>query len=313
MLKFIGNAKNLGSEDLLLPILFVAVDNLTESSDDELKALIAGTQWFDWTVLRLENETGSAYATGINELTRRLESLSKDFANRPSPISPTLAGDASNDCGVPNELTDDSPGVADLLARFEIALPSWQASIEGFSPLTLSIAESLRVATEKLKVGKSEGKTFGHKILVARDLAHEIDEPATRMRETGEAYAAHLLDIDPGVRALIDAAGQPNQGDDDRKAACAMFKNIRTLIDVSRTNAISIEGFVENMKGPAKQFKDLRPPFLKINQGLRSVLDGQAILEEWDRLIEDSSLTCSDLAASPIPSDASNENSEEWA
>jgi hypothetical protein len=129
-------------------------------------------------------------------------------------------------------------------------------------------------------------------------MAAEMDDSATQMKDLGEKYAAQLLEIDPGVRALIALGGESGRSEEDKQAVCLMSSSIKQLVENSRENTVAIKEFAESVKGPAAQFRDLRPVLGTIQTGLRSVLDAQTILDEWGRLIDESPLDCSDT---PIP------------
>jgi hypothetical protein len=86
LLKFAGYARSLGAEELLLPILYVDVDDLKEDSSDDAKALIAGTQYADWRDLRLFGESSEEYVRAVNKLARRLADISKSYSARPTVI-----------------------------------------------------------------------------------------------------------------------------------------------------------------------------------------------------------------------------------
>jgi hypothetical protein len=288
LLKFAAHARSLGADDLLLPILYVDVDGLTEDSGDEARALIAKTQYADWRHLRLVDESSEEYARGVNKLALRLAEISKEYANRPSVVPTEVASNSALGA-------DDEPGVADLIAQLEEAMPQWNDTIHAFPAQMMEITAITERATERLHQGDAQGKGFAFRVLVARDMAAEMADSAKEMERLGEDYASQLLAMDPGVRALISAAGEPDRTDEDKVAACEMFESLKELVSVSRENSRSVKGFADSLKGPAKQFRDLRPALSMIDAGLRSVLDAQTILEEWGRLMEESPLDCGEV------------------
>jgi len=72
-----------------------------------------------------------------------------------------------------------------------------------------------------------------------------------------------------------------------------MFEALRGMITVSRSAVQSIHELLDTMKAPARQFKDLRPPLKIMEAGLRSWVDGMVIMDEWERLMNESPLDCS--------------------
>jgi hypothetical protein len=82
-------------------------------------------------------------------------------------------------------------------------MPGWQQTIEAFPEPMHEISDITKSATEKLHRGDREGKGFAYRVGVAREMAAEMDDSATQMKDLGEKYAAQLLEIDHGVRALM--------------------------------------------------------------------------------------------------------------
>lgn len=288
-LQFVGEARRLGAEQLLLPIIYVHVA-LDESSDDEVLAIVSKTHSVIWNDLRHLGENTEAYSRGVSDMASRLAQVAAEYSAQPTHTSAELvklrAGESLSD----EAYEDDTPGISDRIAATESALPEWAEIIAEFPPITQDLNAETRAATARF----GEGDHFSHKVIVARQLAAALEGPADRMVSTGERYASKLLELDPGVRAIIQMAGEQQSGE-NHSAAVRMFTNLRELISASRTNAIALNGLDEAMKGPARQFKDLRGPLKKINRGLQSVLDGQTVLEEWDRLMDESPLDESDL------------------
>ncbi|MEV0794909.1 toll/interleukin-1 receptor domain-containing protein [Kribbella sp. NPDC050459] len=289
LLRFSGYARSLGAEELLLPIYYVNVADLADDSDDEAKSLIAKTQYQDWRKLRLVDEGSAEYAQAVNDMALRLADISRDYSAKPT-LTPDEVASEQGGGGV----VDDEPGVGDLIAQLEEAIPKWLETIESLPLVTQEITEIIQRATDKLNAGNEEGKGFAYRVLVAREIAAEIAEPAERLKNLGERYAAQLLEMDPGVRAFISVSGEPERTEEERQSALEAFDSIVELVATSQDTRDSISGFADSVRGPAKQFRDLRPGMNTIEAGLRNVIDAQSILEEWGRLIETSPLKAVD-------------------
>jgi hypothetical protein len=80
LIAFSGEAKSRGFDRLLLPILYIDVPGLSENSDDEVLALIARTQFVDWTKLRLMDPNSPQVLQAINELALRIRDLQAEVA-----------------------------------------------------------------------------------------------------------------------------------------------------------------------------------------------------------------------------------------
>lgn len=289
LLKFAGAAKSLGVEELLLPILYIPVKGLSPDSGDEAVALIASTQYANWTALRLKDEESEDYRSEVNKLAARLADITEQLAERPTTaaaasITPVGPGSATE--------IEEPPGLVDLIAQLEVEAPKWSETIESFSPVMEEISAHTRAATDKIAKGDNEGKGFAYRVVVSRELSTNLREPADELVRLGEQYASQLVDVDPGVRALLRMAIDAEPTGEDLVAACDLFRSIRDLVHVSRESMESVREFVASMANNARQSRDLRPVLNDMQAALRGVMDGQSIMDEWERLIDASGLQC---------------------
>ncbi len=260
LLTFIGHAKSLGMEELLLPILYVQVSDLIGegASTDEAVAIVAATQWVDWRNLRLEEEDSGRYRQAVNRLAARLLEVSERLADRPPSPAPAVVATVGE---------EDEPGLVDLMAVAEEALPTWQAIIEQFAPVLEQLNEANKEA------------------VVARRLGIALEGPADKLVQLGNSYASELVRIDPGILAMLRALEQdPTQLNDE--GITELLNSIQGFAALSRNNAQSTRELSDTYSGIADISRVLRGPVRKIKQGLRGVLDGQSIIDEWDERIK---------------------------
>ncbi len=292
LMKFAGFARSMGAEELLLPIIFVGVDDLNEDSPDEAKALIARTHYVNWSQLRLVDDKSAEYQQAVNDLATRLATVSAAYAEK-AAVTPAGPGPGAEDADV--DWDDTEPGFIDHMVQVQEVMPRWQANLEAFPEPMTEIGVIAREAGTKMQEGDAQGKTFGYRVLVARETAEKMDAPASQLQRTGEEYASNLLAIDPGTRAAISLANMPQFQESETDPAREMFRSLLKMIATSRRVGATIEELIGNLAMPAKQYKDLRPPLKKMRAGLRSFLDGQAVYDEWERLIHDSPVYSPDL------------------
>lgn len=117
LLKFSREAKGRGFDTLLLPILYIPVVGLTEDNPDEVYALLARTQYFDWTPFRLLSPTDPKVLQAIHDLARRLEALKAEAQNTSLTLEDSTASD---------ELSEIDTTVEQILDL----LPSWMESVD---------------------------------------------------------------------------------------------------------------------------------------------------------------------------------------
>lgn len=107
---------------------------------------------------------------------------------------------------VPEPSGDDEPGLVDLMAEAEAALPRWLAAIQQSSPISEEITAAMNRAAERAQKSDARGKGFAGRILALRNLARELDPLTTRLLQVGSDYASEVVNIDPGILTLIRAA-----------------------------------------------------------------------------------------------------------
>ena len=114
---FARRARQLGIEELVLPLLYVDVPSLHEDTPpDDLVALVRTFQWVDWRELRFAELDSSDYRRGVARLAQRLVE-----ANREAEEANVAAAAAGLETAVEDE--DDSAGLLDQLAAAEGSLP----------------------------------------------------------------------------------------------------------------------------------------------------------------------------------------------
>jgi len=291
LLTFDMHAMGRNAGELLMPLLYVDVAGLEVDSGDEAMALVARTQYEDWTNLRLETEDSAEYRRGVNKLARRLVEVAELLATRPEvlpePSDSTEGDDPSED-----------PGLIDIMAEAEEAMPRWQITIERFAELMQEIASASTDTTDMIQRSDARGKGFAGRLTAARQLSQRLDPLASELMELGTRYGSDLVSVDSGVLILIRRATEQELTDEERADACRLFAAIRELAEVSSENVRSLTVLVGSIGQVAQMSRDLRPPLRSIETGLQRVMDGQAVMDEWIRLIEEVRLDCSDVTPS---------------
>lgn len=293
LLQFSGQARSLGISDLIMPLIYVGVSDLSTSSDNA-KTLVSEMQFVDIQDLRFMDAGSPAYRRRINELAKCLVDVARKLSEAPQRTASEVAS-AEVNCGPQEDgetHDDDEGGLIDLIARFEEDLPLWQQTIEEFPGIMEEISTSVQAATEKVRRGDEEGRPFAYRIVVARELASQLSDPARRMVELSERYVSQLVAVDPGVRALIRAASEGNRSPEELDAACELFRAVRVLVSESLNAASSLKDLADTLAGNARMSRDLRPVLREIRSGLQGAMDGKSIIQEWERQINATGIDC---------------------
>ena len=80
--------------------------------------------------------------------------------------------------------------------------------------------------------------------------------------------------------------------DEDRKEACEFLASVRDIIRTSREALGSFTQLSGTLEETAGFSRELRRPLKKIQDDLRRVLDGQAVMDEWQQELDRSTLDC---------------------
>ncbi|MFJ8747384.1 TIR domain-containing protein [Embleya sp. NPDC127516] len=276
IISFAQNAASLGLEELLLPIYYVNVPELSgEHVDDEVVTLIRERQRVDWRELRLADEKSPEYRQAINKLAIRLSEI----------LEQTAAAVAPNSTPPPEE--PDEPGTLEIMAATEEALPRWLNTINLFAEVTSELLVEMQWAAGAFSDSDAHGKGFAGRLKISRELAERLDEPVEKITSLGSQYSAELLAIDPGMIGIIRQATEGQLSAEETKMADDFFSGIKDLVEVTRTVTPSLKEFASGASNAAKVSRHIRPVMNQIQAAIQKVIDGQTIIEGWARLIDE--------------------------
>jgi hypothetical protein len=278
ILTFAGHAKSLGLEELLLPILYFDVPQLREPNpSDEVVALVAQRQYEDWTKLRLEDEDSPEYRKSVNRLAARLvEILERAAEVDPPPV--VLTDDAD---------PEDEPGMLDLMAEAETALPNWAGSMDQFGDTVREMGERVRLANDQMSASDARGGGFAGRLRITQSLAADLKHPVERLDQIAHEYSASLLAVDPGILGIIRLIENEGISDENEAQVTEFFNTVKTSAGQIGSMVESVREFSGSLDGSANLSKSMRPLVGKMRSSLQKVVDGQAVLDEWVRRIDE--------------------------
>ncbi|MER5768069.1 TIR domain-containing protein [Streptomyces sp. NPDC001985] len=280
VITFAGHAASLGLDELLLPIHYVNVPQLTQRAEecpaDEVVELIAKRQWVDWRDLRLEDEDSPAYRKAVHKLAQWLAKiLDATPPATPVAIPPT------------NQDNEEPPGFLEIMTEMEAALPAWFETVQQFAETISRIGEESTWASDEIATSDKRGGGFTGRMHVTEELASRLTEPVEKVDTLGAKYWAELAAIDPGVIGIIRQASEGNLSTEDRKVTRAFFKEVKGLADTTAVTTSQLQIFSDSMAGAAQGSRRLRPQFKIIQAAVQKVIDSQTIISEWSRMIND--------------------------
>jgi hypothetical protein len=292
-LTFVNTAKALGVTEYILAIRYIPVADLTEESTDEIKALVAATQFVDWEELRFEDEDGPSYRRAVNQLAMRLKQLSELVESRPTKDAASSYSEAS----VEREQDDEAPGLLDLIADFEPASKEWLETVNKFPVLLQDFTAAMNEGTAMLN--EVSGKPLSYRILALRKIAKNLEPTAAGLEQAGVDYINRLMALDPAVRAIIELAQLSESGTEAAEAASAQFDSIKTMAETSAKTVATVSAVGAKARSYANYSRDLRPSFKRFDAAMKSIADGQSVIDEWARLVDEAGYTDLDPDAEP--------------
>ncbi|MFD5939936.1 toll/interleukin-1 receptor domain-containing protein [Streptomyces griseus] len=278
VLTFSGHAASLGLDELLLPILYINVPGIEKGDhSDDVMALISKRQYVDWTQLRLEDESSPKYRQAVNRLAVRLvEILERTAEADPPPI--TLIEDTG---------LDDDPGMLEMMADAEAALPRWSETMTEFAQTIAIIGEAVRESTEEMALSDARGAGFAGRLRATHQLAERIKPSVERLSELGEQYSAELVKVDPGILGIIRQVESERPEGEEASQAQEFFETVRDFSQSGRKNMEEYQKFSDTLQGLSGMSRSMRPLMGKMRGAAQQVVDGQAVIDEWERRIDE--------------------------
>ena len=297
---FAHRAESLGVAELILPLVYIDVTALHDADpQDEAVKLVKTYQWEDWRELRFEDPSSKDYRAAVAKLAQRLTAINQALAARAeiAEIAPEETADTGKDPSRPPEGTDEVPGLLDLMAAAEEVMPKWSEVVVEVGELLEQLSSVVNGATADFERADRQGKGFAGRINVTRRLAGELSPIARRMDELGNEYTAHLYNVDPGVRAMLAAGIAAAQEPQQKAGVCEFFSSVSGMSVAAASGVDGLRSMVKSMQPLESMSRDLRPRLRQLRQGLSLMIEGQAVTDEWARIIAKSGVDCGDTSA----------------
>lgn len=282
--QFVGTARKLGLERLLMSIRYAPVRDLREDSKDQLKALAARMQYADWNELRLEDETSGAYRKGVHNLAQRLAELTTE-AETLLPRLPSSRTKA--DVATPGERDtaniedEDAPGWLDIVVDFPEKSQAWIAQIQKASESMLAVTAPFTEWAPQLDAANKQTNPFAAKVRITRELAKVIEDPLQEFERDAQEYVAKLADLDPIVQAMLAGATLSYSSENSKG-----LEGIASLVDASQETMGKLTETAKTARKYQGMSKDLRPLLRRYETGLRNMVDAQWMIDGWGALME---------------------------
>lgn len=287
---FARGAEGHGIGGLILPIHYVDVPGASDDTvQDEAVRFIKAFQWADWRELRFAEVSSSEYRRAVAGLAQRLADanrsiISSDLEGVPATERPPEPG---------TQTAGEETALLDLLATGESAMPRLAETTQEISAEMVKFTEFTNKAVEDLQRSDDAGRGFSGRLEVARTLALNIRQPATRILELANRYSAQMYDVDAGVRMLISLAPKEVEANPShRKTICDFFAMVTTLAQTTRQASNQLQEMTESFTQTESLSRDLRPPLQTMRQGIALLIEATSVTDGWLKSIAESPIDC---------------------
>lgn len=283
---FVSTADSLGRTSLVMPLLYIDVDDLDEHSSDSARARIARVQYVDWTTLRFSERSSSEYRIAVHEfateLRRRLTSLPDPQNDPQDSLNTSIALRTPTDNA---HLDDDTPGPLDVLLENDGVLDRLAVTITELAEKTQSLGARFVHYNEKISAipNSSSKGAAARKIHLISEFGRDLEPLAAEFEQSQVDFVRVAQETDPFVNAVL-TLGIDNTSDED---AIDLANTVIGLVDGFDESAEASQGMIASLEGIASMTKKMRAPLRKIQRCLQSYYDWQPQLAEWRRVAMD--------------------------
>lgn len=264
---FIERERQLCRDDLIVPILYVHTPGLSDTGDEVARNLLS-RQYFDWTPLRFEDLESSVVRSEIARLGQQVVvAIDRSRQSTQEPIVPETS------------LSEDGPGVLELLAEAEDALPDFITTLESLTQTTNTVGEMTREAADEIDAISASGRPASVRLAIIHRLSRRLDEPAQGMELLAREYLDQLRRVDGGMTLLIE---QIDSFDSDGiEAAEGLSHSVDAMREASEQALDSLEGYQRSLVGAYSISSTLRPVLRRIHSALGVILSSRGTFRSW--------------------------------
>lgn len=191
-----------------------------------------------------------------------------------------LSSDVEKSAVSDDALADDEGlGIAELLAEGEEGLTHIAEVLTDSSTEIGTVNGLFATSTEKLNAAALQpGKTFSVKLLLIRELATDLAQPADSLQTLSDNFFADVERIDAMMHYIFDRL---SSGDEDAAELGGFFDSAIELIDAASDASVGIMKFRDASLGLPKMSKSLAPASRTMVLAANRYLEGISLMEDW--------------------------------
>ncbi|WP_137843107.1 toll/interleukin-1 receptor domain-containing protein [Microbacterium sp. 2FI] len=178
---------------------------------------------------------------------------------------------------------DEEPGLLDLVADAQPAMEAWRQTLGQIAPAAERFNAKFQAATALMNTANKKPDAFARKIVIARELARDVEPELQEIEELSSQYVAGLLRIDPTVHAIFELS-KLSTDENAEDVVATLSTSFSELVEQARQASDSMNRAADAARANAKLSRDLRPVLRRYETAVRNIADGFEIIEEWDSL-----------------------------
>lgn len=272
LLEFAAKAKSLGVADLLLPLIYIEMPDLSPENPDEAVVLVANTQYVDWHTNRLLEPTSREYRTAINKLASRLLEIAREVAE--SQLSRELDSNPE-DNGV--------DGIADLVEKITALLPDWLDAVMSHKTTYAQMAATYEQHLDQLDKLRKRKAPMSAVLATRIRLTKEMLPLAERQLRDTSIYLTRSVELDPFMSSLTRILAQHPDGlpliTPIKEAVDEAMIEIRQQDERLAKGKIELWQYFDRLAHLGRSFQQCRSILV---EGQRYGLEGNDIVRRWD-------------------------------
>lgn len=269
LISFSGLLKSRGLDRLLLPLLYIDVPGLAEDSDDEVLALIARTQYFDWRPLRNKKASSEEFLTAVT-------AIAEDLIARRAEMSDVTR---SRENRTPAE---DVGELEETVEQINEKLEGWMESVE-FDQVARgqwAAAREARMARVNRLVQGGQPRSAIYSTFIK--LGQELLPIAENRLDKAKNYARTTIELDPLVARAIDLVKlHPARSQLLNPLRDGVNEAWRNIEPVDFTSGYSLPG------GIAEMNSFLKAANVAMGQSATHAIEGNELVTSWRERLQE--------------------------
>lgn len=179
--------------------------------------------------------------------------------------------------------TADEPGTLELLAEGEAGVLGLSEFLTDATTTLGEISQLTSAATVSIKASDAANKGFAGRLLITRELAATLAEPADDFAESVAGFIGSVNSMDPMVRYV---AARGVESESERAELQGYYKSLLGLIDSADQSAPQVSGYGRSVAALRKFSSVLKPVSRSLEGSANTYVEGVAVMSGWRDLIE---------------------------